>query len=87
MEAELRTTTQTPANQSKKEAEKQPAKEIEGYEMLVGEGMESEEARNDFIDSVEKILEFESLERGQQHSRKNFDHAARHSEMFRHSKR
>jgi hypothetical protein len=50
--------------------------------MLVGEGMESEEARNRFIDAVEKTLEFESLERGQQHSRKNFDHAAEQSEMY-----
>lgn len=53
---------------------------IEGYEMLIGEGMESEAARNNWIDEVEKLLEFQSLERGQQHRRKNFDNPSVHND-------
>lgn len=64
------------------EDESNPEEKIEGYEMLVGNSMDCKEARNKFIDGVEKLLEFESLERGQQHSRKNFDNAAAQSEMF-----
>ena len=81
MEAKLRTPTHAPGK-DRKIREENPTKKFEGREMLVGEGMESEEARNDFIDSVENLLEFRSLEEGKQHSRKNFDYAAEHSEMF-----
>lgn len=83
METELRTPAREPPGNRDKTREGDPTEEIDGYEMLVGEGMESEGARNDFIAPVERLLEFESLERGQQHSRKNFDHAAEHSEMFK----
>lgn len=86
MKAELMKSERTPVGQKKKERkeaeEKDPVQEVKGYEMLVGEGMESKEARNRFIDSVENLLEFKSLEHGQQHTRKNFDYAAAHSEMY-----
>lgn len=45
----------------------------ERQEMLVGDSFDTEEARDKWIDSVERILENESFERGQQHLRKNFD--------------
>lgn len=54
---------------------------VENHEMLIGRIQASEEACNRFIDSAEQLLEFESLERGHQHSRKNFEYAAEHSEL------
>lgn len=60
--------------------EKSEENKLEGHEMLIGESMDSEETRNQWIDAVEKILEDESLEKGQQHLRKNFDNAAVHNE-------
>lgn len=63
--------------------EKSEENKYEGHEMLVGESMDSKQARNEWIDAVEKILEDESLERGQQHLRKNFDNAAIHNESKR----
>lgn len=59
-----------------------PDEMIEGHEMLIGEIQASEEACDRFIDSVKQLLEFESFERGNQHSRKNFEYAAEHSEMY-----
>lgn len=52
----------------------------EGYEMVLGESMDSREVRNDWIDAVERILEEESWERSQQHTRRNFEHASVHNE-------
>lgn len=40
-------------------------------EMLVGESFDSRETRDRWIDSVEKILENESFERGKKHIRRN----------------
>lgn len=54
--------------------------ESESYEMVLGESMDSEEVRNDWIDAVERILEEESWERSQQHTRRNFEHASVHNE-------
>lgn len=54
---------------------------VENYEMLIGQIQASEEACDRFIDSAEQLLEFESLERGHQHSSKNFGYAAEHSEL------
>jgi hypothetical protein len=45
----------------------------ERQEMLVGDSFDTEEARDQWIDSIEIILENESFERGQKHLRKNFD--------------
>lgn len=80
MKAEL----EPPTQREKLESEKpeNPERRLNGYEMVVGNSDDSVEARNEFIDEVEKLLEFESLERGQKHLRKNFEHAAVHSEMF-----
>ena len=59
---------------------RQEQRTVEGYEMLVGEGHDSEEARDEWIDEVENLLEFESLEKGQQHTRKNFNNPSTHNE-------
>lgn len=75
------------SEKSCEETGKSAEDEIEGYEMMVGHSCDSKEARNDFIDEVENLLEFESLRRGQQHSRKNFENAAAQSEMFELQKR
>ena len=63
-----------------RESKESETRKVEGYEMLVGNAMDTEEARNQWIDTVEKLLEIESLERGQQHLQKNFDHAPVHNE-------
>lgn len=55
------------------EQEKEEAEEEEEHEMLVGRSMDAEPARDRWIDAVEKILENESLENGEQHLRKEFD--------------
>ena len=67
---------------SEKSREKENEGDIDGYEMLVGDSCDSKEARNQFIDSAENLLEFESMRRGQKHRRKNFDNAAAHSELY-----
>lgn len=41
--------------------------------MLIGESMDSPETRNRWIDVVERILEEESFEHGEQHMMKQFD--------------
>lgn len=48
-------------------------KEIEGYEMIIGRSKDSKEARTRWMETVEKILENESFEKAQQHTRKNFE--------------
>lgn len=54
----------------------------EEHEMLIGRSMDAEPARDRWIDAVEKILENESLENGEQHIRKNFDEV-RHDGDYR----
>lgn len=55
------------------ENSEQENEEDEEREMLVGRSMDAEPARDRWIDAVEKILENESLENGEQHVRRNFD--------------
>lgn len=61
-------------------SEKPERKEIGGYEMILGRGTDSRKARNEWAEAVEKLLEEESFERAQQHSRKNFQNASVHNE-------
>lgn len=55
-------------------------KEIEGYEMIIGRSSDSKQARTQWADAVDKILENESFDRAQQHLRTNFENAAVHNE-------
>lgn len=73
-------THSTPPLSETRESKESETRKVEGYEMLIGNAMDTEEARNQWIDTVEKLLELESLERGQQHLQKNFDHAPTHNE-------
>lgn len=59
------------------------AEEDEEHEMLIGRSMDAEPARDRWIDAVEKILENESLEAGEQHLRKSFDVVRHHGDYGR----
>lgn len=45
----------------------------EEYKMLVGESCDSEKARDEWIDAVEKALEFEAFEDGEIHMERGLD--------------
>lgn len=62
------------------EKQEEESEEPEGYEMVLGDSMDSRDVRNDWIDAVERILREESWERSQQHARRNFEHASVHNE-------
>lgn len=47
-------------------------KRSERRKMLVGRSFDTESARDRWIDSVERLLENESFERGEKHMRTNF---------------
>lgn len=60
-----------PSESMEKQAKEK--KSPEGYKMLIGEGKDSVEARDKWIDAVEKMLEHESFEKGEKHARKGFE--------------
>lgn len=47
--------------------------EPEGRKMLAGCGYESEKARDEWIDAVERIHRFKGFEEGEMHERKRFE--------------
>ena len=71
-----------PQFQENPEQEKREEEDDEEHEMLIGRSMDAEPARDRWIDAVEKILENESLENGEQHVRKNFNEV-RHDGDYR----
>ncbi|MFQ3275565.1 MAG: hypothetical protein ACI9LV_000880 [Candidatus Nanohaloarchaea archaeon] len=54
-----------------KPGEEEDSPDSENREMLVGDSFDAQEARDRWIDSVERILENESFDRKQKHARKN----------------
>lgn len=82
MQRSIFETTKVSKSKEDSKSEIPREREIEGYEMILGRSMDSKEARTQWIDTVEEVLEEESFERAQQHIRNNFDNPSVHNEKY-----
>lgn len=60
-------TVQTPMREKTGKEPENPPEKTEEYKMLIGRCNDTREARNKWIDAVERSLEFEAFENGERH--------------------